>query len=266
MNKDISLLMAIHQRDDIEENFDQVLYSIKTNSYIPDKFLLLIDGPINKSFQIKIDHWSNQLSFDIYQSNQNIGLAKILNIGLKKITTTWAIRIDGDDVNSSLRFQCLYDHLDSSLSVIGSYIEEINQFGVKRLKKVPLDHHEIKKYAKYRNPINHNSVIVRVDHLLQVGGYPDLYLKEDYGLWVKLLSKGYQFLNISEILVQASFNDRSYTRRSGMKYLKSDLELISLQYQEGLINIFERCYITILRVLFLLTPIFLKKRIYSFLR
>ena len=266
MNKDISLLMAIHQRDDIEKNFDKVLDSIKKNSFIPENFLLLIDGQINKSFQIKINHWKDQLTFDVYQSNQNIGLAKILNIGLKKITTTWAIRIDGDDVNSFQRFQCLFDHLDSSLSVIGSYIEEIDEFGLRRIKKVPLDSHSIKRYAKYRNPMNHNSVIVRVDHLLQVGGYPELYLKEDYGLWVKLLSQGYQFLNISEVLVQASFDNNSYRRRSGMKYLKSDLELINLQYQEGLINIFERLHITIFRILFLLTPFFLKKRIYSLLR
>ena len=49
-------------------------------------------------------------------------------------------------------------------------------------------------------------------------------------LWVKMISKGYQGLNIPEVLVEASFNHKSYIRRSGMSYLKADLKLNLLKY------------------------------------
>ena len=66
-----------------------------------------------------------------------------------------------------------------------------------------------------------------------------IFSQEDYYLWVKMISKGYQGLNIPEVLVEASFNHKSYIRRSGMSYLKADLKLNLLKYNLSLINIFE---------------------------
>lgn len=266
MNKDVSLLMSIHQRDDIEYKFQKVIESVFTNSYIPTYFLLLIDGPINTNFKEKINQLRNQFGFQIYHHPKNIGLANILNIGLTKISTKWVIRADGDDINLSKRFKTLVDNINTNISVIGSFTEEIDENNKKRIKKVPVNNYQIKKYSKYRNPFNHNSVMYQVDHILKVGGYPDLYLKEDYGLWVKLLSNNFKCYNIPEVLVQVSFDNRSYYRRAGMKYLKSDLDLIKLQYSEGQINFLEKLVISFIKFCLFITPIFVKKLIYDVLR
>ena len=266
IKNDVSILMSIHQRRDIELKFSSVIESIYKNTFIPKKFLLLIDGPINKNFEKSILKLKKKFNFEIYHHYKNIGLAKILNIGLKKINTKWVIRVDGDDINLPNRFQNLVENINPNISVIGSYTEEISNKKKTRIKKVPINNIQIKKFLKYRNPFNHNSVMYQVEHVLKVGGYPDLFLKEDYGLWVKLLSKKYYGLNIPEVLVQVSFNDDSYKRRSGFKYLKSDLELVRLQYQEKLINIIEFFILTLLRILYAILPQFSKKFLYDFLR
>jgi len=126
IKNDVSILMSIHQRRDIELKFSSVIESIYKNTFIPKKFLLLIDGPINKNFEKSILKLKKKFNFEIYHHYKNIGLAKILNIGLKKINTKWVIRVDGDDINLPNRFQNLVENINPNISVIGSYTEEIS--------------------------------------------------------------------------------------------------------------------------------------------
>ena len=174
--------------------------------------------------------------------------------------------MDGDDICLPNRFERLISNINKNISIIGSYTKEIDEKNNSRIKKVPLNHSSIKKFIKFRNPFNHNSVAYRVDHVLKVGGYPNLYLKEDYGLWIKLIANNYQGLNIPEILVEASFDSNSYSRRSGYDYLKSDILLSKMQYNLNMINFFELIYISFIRLLFILTPNRMKKILYRLLR
>ena len=258
--------MVIHQRLDIEMNFRSVINSVYENELKIKNFLLLIDGPIENSFQKLIYELKSHHSFDVYQHPNNIGLANMLNIGLKKINTKWIIRADGDDINLANRFKILVENLNESYSVIGSFSAEMDEKDNYRLKRVPVTDRKIKSYAKFRNPFNHNTVIYQKKHVLEVGGYPNLYLKEDYGLWIKLISKKFNFYNIPEVLVHASFDKSSYKRRAGFKYLISDLQIIKLKYSEGLINIFELILMSLLKLFFAILPLNLKILIYKTIR
>lgn len=266
MNVPFTVLLTLHQRDDIEDNFESLIQSIYTNTLLPNNILILVDGPISSNFQLNIENQKKIKKFDVYYHHINIGLANILNIGLKKIHTPWAIRVDGDDICLPHRFKKTIECIHSEISIVGGYIKEIDENKVTRIKKVPLQYQNIKSYLKYRNPFNHPTVAFRVDHVLSVGGYPNLYLKEDYGLWVKMISKGYQGINIPEILVETSFNKASYQRRSGINYLKSDISLAIMQYNLKNINKLEFFFILVLRTITILSPSFLKILIYQFLR
>ena len=266
MKNDFSVLVTLHQREDIELNFNSLIESIYKNTLIPKYVLILIDGPIKTSFKNNIVDHQKIREFQIYHHHSNIGLANILNIGLKKTKTTWVIRVDGDDLCLSNRFKRIMDNAKPNISIISSYIREIDENQISRIKKNPISQEHIAKYIKIRNPFNHCAVAYQKDHVIDVGGYPDIFLQEDYGLWVKMIAKGYQGLNIPEVLVEASFNHKSYIRRSGIAYLKSDLELNLLKYNLNLINIFELIIIFLIRSSFLLLPNILKKQFYNFLR
>lgn len=264
MNKiSFAVLMAVHQRQDIENYFNKVIDSIYQNSLLPDEFLLLIDGPVSKTFISKIEYFKSKYHFMIYQSQQNLGLAKILNLGLNKIKSQWVIRLDGDDLSHKDRFKEIISMIDNKISIISSYVKEFDENGNKVLKKIPLSQKEIIQYLKYRNPINHNAVAYNREHVLSVGGYPDFYLKEDYALWIKMIANGYKVKNIPKALVDANFNDQTFQRRGGLKNLKSDILLIHLLYNYNLINLFELLVNYIVRLSNILLPSIIRKFIYK---
>ena len=62
---------------------------------------------------------------------------------------------------------------------------------------------------------------IRTKNTLKVGGYPNIYLREDYGLWAKMINEGSRFHNIDENLVHAN---------GGYKLIKEGMDLkVSLQ-------------------------------------
>jgi len=266
MNNDFSVLVTLHQRKDIQENFIKLIESIYANTLLPKQVLILVDGKINHEFKSIIKYQENLYGFEVFFNPINIGLAKILNLGLEKILSLWVIRVDGDDFCLPNRFEVIMKNIKPNISIIGSYINEIDEYKNIRVKKVPLSDKEIKKYIKIRNPFNHCAVAYRKDHVLKVGGYPDIFLQEDYALWIKMLSNGYKGINLKDVLVNAFFNKDSYKRRSGIIYLKADYCISLLKYRYKIINKIEFLLIIFLRSIFILAPNFIKKSAYSFLR
>ena len=66
------------------------------------------------------------------------------------------------------------------------------------------------------------SVAYRKSSVLSCGGYPNIYLKEDYALWVLMLQSGFCAVNLPSILVHATAGLDMYKRRGGMKYVYSE--------------------------------------------
>ena len=82
---------------------------------------------------------------------------------------------------------------------------------------MPSKNSDIKNYLKSRNPINHMTAFYKTDLVKKVGGYPNIYKREDYGLWIKLTNYGAKFYNINETLVKVDAGNSLYKRRRGFK-------------------------------------------------
>src|SRR5205085_646137 len=101
--------------------------------------------------------------------------------------------------------------------------------GRERRKLMPTDHESILALARWRSPVNHNTVFCRTDDLINCGGYPNLALKEDYGLWLRLIGAGVRFANMGEVLVRARLGHSFYERRTGLKNLASEWSLYKIR-------------------------------------
>lgn len=66
----ITILLPVHQRKDIELNFEKTFRSLINNSYKNFKIILLIDGSLNKSFYKKINNLKKIKSFKVLQSKK----------------------------------------------------------------------------------------------------------------------------------------------------------------------------------------------------
>lgn len=254
-NPSFTVLMCTYSKDD-PYLLEKSIESVFKNSIKPNYFILTIDGPIPKTNEKIIKKLSNQYPIQLNIIRKNKGLAEALNNALNLVKTEWVARADSDDINLYERFEKQLRVAKKDFDVIGSNILEIDNNGnlPKLTKKIPLTNKEIKKYIKLRNPINHMSVFYKTNLIKSVGGYPNIYLREDYALWAKLFEKGARFYNINEILVHVNGGQSLYKRRSGFKNAIAESKLQILLYQCNIKPLFLVIIHLILRASFLLLP------------
>jgi glycosyltransferase involved in cell wall biosynthesis len=264
------VLMAVYNKDKVNL-FKKAVDSIFTNTLLPNKVLIVIDGPIGPELSKTVLFLKSKYSLIKWiKLKCNVGLAKALNIGLNYVTTKWVVRADSDDINLPYRFEVLAKTLEknSNLDILGSYILEVDTSGKEiGVRKVPLSNRQIYNAIKYKSPFNHMSVAFRKSKVLECGGYPNVHLKEDYALWCKMLSFKANAMNLKDILVIATGGIDLCKRRSGLNYLKSEWEiqkiLVSCRLQKKYLSLF----VGLVRCLVFISPNSLRFFVYSrFLR
>ena len=258
-----TVLMCTYFKDD-PYLLEKSIESVFKNSIKPNFFILTIDGSIPKTNERIIKKICNKYPVELNILKKNIGLALALNNALKLVKTEWVARADSDDINLKDRFKKQLSFTDKKFDVIGSNILEIDRSGnlPKLTKNIPVTNQEIKKYLKLRNPINHMTVLYKTKLIKSVGGYPNIYLREDYGLWAKLVKKEAIFHNIDEVLVHVNGGETLYKRRGGLKNAIAELKLQLLLYQCKIKPLFLAFFHLILRGTFLLLPSKIVEKIY----
>ena len=72
------------------------------------------------------------------------------------------------------------------------------------------------------------TIAFKTRDIIELGGYPDLYLKEDYGLWAKVVASGKPVKNLDSVLVTATAGSDMIKRRGGVNYVISEIKLFKL--------------------------------------
>ena len=266
INKTFTVLLPLYQRKDLQRNLPKVLLSIYNNSVVPDDLIILVDGELTSDFHNLIELEQNKYNFKILKSKK-VGLANILNKGIKMVKTTWISRMDGDDLCELDRFENSKKFMNFNYDLFGGQIRELNRkLKYSLIKKVPISHENIIKSIKYRNPFNHMTVFYKTDFVKKIGGYPDLYLKEDYALWCKFIYHGAKVANMNKIVVTAK-TDGMHARRGGIKYIFSEIKLQKILLSCNLTNIFISLFVCLLRIIIHVLPSKIKFLFYNnFLR
>jgi glycosyltransferase involved in cell wall biosynthesis len=257
-----SVLIPVYQKED-PQIFSAALRSIFLNTLQPDDVLLVCDGPLSPELEKVINSYHCFSNFRILRIEKNQGIVNALNTGLKQVLYDVVVRCDSDDINHPERFEKLISKIEAGYDVVGSQTDEIDRSGQVMVKKIlPVTHNEIKMYAVKRNPINHMTVAYRASHVLNVGGYPEIYLKEDYALWAKLMHSGCRFVNLSESLVFANGGIAMYSRRGGLRAALSELQLQTILVQCGVSKFVYAYFIGLIRAIILLSPISFRAFVY----
>ncbi|MDH7942938.1 glycosyltransferase [Pseudohongiella sp. SYSU M77423] len=234
-NFEFSVLMSVY-RNDNPQLLVKAVESCFLNTVTPLVLILVIDGPITDQLEQKISDLESKYPLSIVRLPENVGLAEALNVGLKHVKTEWVARADSDDINMPFRFETqlrvLSDN-DYNLDIIGSSIIEVDSNGSKvATRRPPYTHQEILNFSKQRNPFNHMTVMYRKSKVIACGGYPNIYLKEDYALWATMLVNNARAINIETPLVTATAGKDMYRRRGGIKYALAEVKL-----QKHLVNL-----------------------------
>jgi len=224
-----TVLMAVYEKED-PYLFKQALKSVFANTLLPDSFILVVDGPVPESIEHIIDEAKHLYDIlHVYRLHENCGLSTALNEGLTYVKTEWVVRADSDDINRVDRFEkqaAAIADISLSVDIIGGAIQEIDYDGTPlAVRRTVENDSDIRRFIRRRSPFNHMSVAFRTDLVRKVGGYPNIFLKEDYALWALLIHAGARCANLPDVLVDATTGREMYRRRGGLKYAKAEVDL-----------------------------------------
>lgn len=227
MSDKFSVLMSVYYKEN-PKHFDLALQHILIKqTLLPDEFVLVCDGPLTKELDEVIDKYAHVALnvLKVYRLEKNSGLGNALNFGLSKCNYELIARADSDDICVAERFEkqvaYLKEHFD--VAVVGSDIREFSENinDANTYKRMPKTYRDVYHMAKFRNPVNHMTVMFRKSAIEKVGSYQHLQYIEDYYLWVRLLAGGFKIENINEPLVFARIGNGMIQRRSSKSYISS---------------------------------------------
>lgn len=266
-----SVLMSLYYHEQpkyLSECFDGL--AIQT---VPaDEIVLVFDGLLTPELEKVVEDYQNILPLKIIRLSENVGLGRALNHGLEYCTYEWVFRMDTDDVCIPNRFkkQCDFIMQNSEISLLGGQIAEFqcNLNELKNIRRVPEIDHEIRIFAKKRNPFNHMTVAFRKSIIQSIGGYYHHLYMEDYNLWLRLLSQNVIVANLPDILVYVRIGEKNnmLKRRRGIYYINSEWKLYNLKRKLKIQNELSALFLLVIRTLPRLFPLIINKFIYKKLR
>lgn len=238
---DYSVLLSVYYKEKAEylRNSIQSIF----NQTIPtNDFVVICDGELtielNNVLADMQQLFGNRLH--VIQLDNNVGLGNALNEGLKYCKNELVARMDSDDISRPNRCEKQLQLFDShpNLDIISGTVEEFSKSieNVETSRVLPETNEEIIEFAKKRNPFNHPCVMYKKTAVETAGGYQELYLLEDYFLWIRMLANGSQGYNIQEPLLWMRGGRELYKRRSGLKYARSQKKLFRYMSDIGFIT------------------------------
>ena len=235
-----SVLISVY-KNDIPDYFNQAVSSILNQTLLPNEIVLVRDGNVGIELNKEIQSFINNkiVKVKYIELDENVGLGLALSIGMKHVSYDYVARMDSDDTSNPSRFEIQMKHLKEfpDISVLGSYIKEFSANKKERyIKKVPAKSRAIKSYSKYRNPVNHVSVILRKSSVEKAGGYESVPSYEDYYLWLKMIFLDLKIENIPISLVDVR-TTKQIARRRGWSIFRNDLYFFKKVYKEKYIKL-----------------------------
>ena len=265
-NLKFSVLLSVYSKEK-RKNLELSLKSIYDDQILkPDEIVLVEDGPLTEELYAEINHQLDRLKgiLKIIKLEKNSGLGNALKEGVLHCTYEWIARMDTDDIAYPERFkkQIEYIKKNPDIDVLGTFMTEFIDEITNKIcvKDAPISN--IDNYIKYRDPVNHPSVILRKSKVLEAGNYQEIFLNEDSYLWARMYSIGAKFANIPEELVYFRVDDNTYKRRGGWKYIKAEWKLQKEYLRLGIINKIGFWKNVCLKSCVRLMPNFLRKFIY----
>ena len=239
------------------------LLSVQRQSRKPDEVLIVVDGQINNSLNVIIQEFIQVSAFPVVRIDlaNASGLWNARNTGIRSAKHEYIAVQDADDVMHPDRLRIQLDQIrQNDVDVLGTPVYEFDSvketvIGIRSMAAS----NQINKKMIWQNVLNHSSVMVRKSAIVSAGGYRNVYLSEDYDLWLRLIYAGKK-LSTTECVLQAFSVDGDLNRRrGGFKFISSELEIHRLLRSLKLINALTSWIRLALRLAFRLSPRFVRQ-------
>jgi O104-antigen biosynthesis beta-1,3-galactosyltransferase len=261
----LSVLMSVYHRERAEF-LRQSLESLGAQTVRADEVVIVKDGTLGEELESVLRSYADALHIVTVCLEKQVGLGPALNSGLAQCRNELIARMDSDDISLPHRFerQLAFLEKDPTVAVVGAAIGEFvdDPRMITMTRRPPCKGAQVRKFAKFRNPLNHMTVMFRKSHVLATGGYRNFFKLEDYDLWVRMLANDMEIRNLSEILVLARCGNGMAKRRGGVAYASSELRLYRHFLNIGFISAPEFAFSMLVRAPLRLMPALSRQVIY----
>jgi glycosyltransferase involved in cell wall biosynthesis len=178
--------MVVSPKDD-SNKLNRCLKSLINQSMNVKQIVIVGNGLLPTSLNQILDKFKDESSVYIFKNEKTLPLGLALNLGLKNVSTEWVLRIDPDDISLIDRVKDAAAHVESSdfdLAFFSNY--EIGGRNEPIFKRVIPRDFSAEKFLFF-NPVVHSTALIRKNSLKEVGGYKNIFLAEDYELWLRLI-------------------------------------------------------------------------------
>lgn len=257
-----SVLISVYSKEN-PIFFRESLDSLMHQTTMPNEIVLVKDGPLSLELDELISEFTRKFPnlFKIIVLPENKGLGNALSIGILECKNEIIARMDTDDICVLNRFEKQIKFLNSNpnIDLVGTNVEEFNNFpgDLQRFRKMPEKDQELLRYAKYRSPVNHPSIMFRKQKVLEAGNYnSDILMMEDFSLFIRMLNNGCVFYNIQEVLLnfRVGVGLEVIKRRSGFLYFNNEWKFAKLAFKIGHLNFFEWLFYIVIKLPLRLMP------------
>jgi len=240
-----SVLMSVYAKDR-PSWVAQALDSVLDNTAKPAEVVIMVDGPVGQDIRAVLDKAAQNPLIRVIYHPVNIGRGAALAIAIPQCKHELIALVDADDVSRPDRFakQLAAFAANAALAVVGGQVQELEAETLTPLaqRQVPLTNEQIRQYIKTRMPFNNPTIMFKRQAVLDSGNFQAFGLLEDYYMWVRVAAKGYEMLNVPDILVDMRVNLDLYGRRGGYAYFRMNKRLFDKMRELHLLSAWEYYY------------------------
>lgn len=198
-NPKVSVIMSVYNSDKF---LSESIESILNQTFRDFEFIIINDCSTDKSLDIIKKYSKNDNRIVLIENENNIGLTKSLNKGVKIAKGNYIARIDADDTALNNRFEVQYNFLEKNKNIflVGGGTYEIDYKGkiIRRFLRIT-NSYLLKKRLIKKNCIYHSSIFFRNEKIY----YRDKFIySQDYDFFLILISMGKKLSNIQKPLIK----------------------------------------------------------------
>ena len=228
------------------DTLEKSLKSILNQTYKDFELIIISDGSNDGSNKIVKKFLIKKNNVLYFESKKNVGLTKMLNLGIKFSRGEYIARHDADDLSLSSRFKNQIDILKKkkNLDIIGSNAKYAYKNKTISIKMPEKDRY-IKKRLIFRNTIIHSTVMMRKKIFQNKLSYDEKFIRcQDYELWLRIKNK-VKFYNIQKELVFRNVKTENFKIKDLL--LTSKSRFIHCNYFLSFLLLFRDIFIFILK-------------------
>ena len=213
----ISVLMSIYNEP--IEWIEQAIDSILTQTFSDFEFIIINDNPDRVELveflaqEVEKDH-----RIKVNNNEENIGLTKSLNVGLKICTGKYIARMDADDFSLPERLAKQVRFMDNHPEIIASSALAFYWNGEKHWGTVsrPITHNYLEEYIFTSSPFIHPLLFLRRKELVKykIEYNESFSVSQDYELASRLIKLG-KLANIKEKLLYYRISNTQISKSRG---------------------------------------------------